>query len=282
VTQLGAAAVCVLVLAAPGQAAVDSAGGFKYVTKRKQLEGPAAPAFKTFSAPCPPGTHVYGGGHYNNLGFGAIHVPHSGPYDGGDDGRKPDDGWRAVFRYEDAVRVSAYAICARPAPSYSQKTATVPAAVGSDPGGKDVRPRCPGGESPISGGSAGPNGLRQTASIPDPVAGRWILAMINQSHVAREVRATAVCSSKPVSHEEAGPDSVAPGTQGSHAVECPAGTHVVGGGQNYSTDGQMLTAASRPLDFAGPADDGWQTWVDNHDTIARGFFAHATCAEPLP
>lgn len=72
---------------------------------------------KVVKAKCPAGTHVSGGG-----GTGAGHLNSSYPYDSGDPGRKPDDGWKARIHYpgpeDDFFTVRAFALCVEFNPRY--------------------------------------------------------------------------------------------------------------------------------------------------------------------
>src|SRR5262245_18122908 len=80
-------------IAGTASASLVSSGGFNYVTKSFDLPPGKS---KTFKASCPKRHHVLGGGHYNNGLYGDVISAHSYPYDSGDRGRKPDDGWAAL------------------------------------------------------------------------------------------------------------------------------------------------------------------------------------------
>lgn len=264
-----------LAFTAPASAAVSSAGGFTYVTKRASLGAPATPgAYSKVSASCPRRMHVLGGGHYNNRGFGVVEAAHSGPYDNRDAGRKPDDGWRAVLYREDQATVTAYAVCAPTMPTYERRRVLVE-------GGATVtvRPRCSStGEEPTSGGTAGSESLRQTVSGPY-VPDRWTLVVENTSSGARRMSATTVCVPFDVDHIVEAPSVAAPESQASTSCLCPANRHVLGGGQRYEPGG-VLTVASRPLGFSSAAADGWEAWIDNFNAGERSFQAYAVCARP--
>ena len=66
----------------------------------------------TVKAQCPHGTHVTGGGLYDEGGSDRIFA--SKPLDGSDADHKPDDGWRGTaFPEQDSEDVTTVAICAK-------------------------------------------------------------------------------------------------------------------------------------------------------------------------
>lgn len=274
-----AVAVALLVAEAPASGEVASAGGYEYVTERRSLDAPASTtAYSKIAASCPRGTHVLGGGHYNNRGFGVVEAAHSGPYDGGDRGRAPDDGWRAVLQRRDSVTATAYAICAPLMPTYVRKRVDVE-------GGATVtvRPSCrDAGDEPTSGGTSGNPRLRHTESGPyvQLAVEKWTLVVDNPTPETRSFNAMTVCAPLNLDHPVDAPSAVAAESQGSTSCPCAPGRFVVGGGQRYSPGG-VVTVASRPTGFSAPAADGWQAWIDNFNAESRSFQAYAVCAKPL-
>jgi hypothetical protein len=91
--------------ALPQGKTVQGVGGKKYVTKSVPAQDGAQVVAK-----CPRGTHVSGGGAGADNGGGDVNE--STPYDSGDDGSAPDDGWAAYFNDTGNVaNMRVYAIC---------------------------------------------------------------------------------------------------------------------------------------------------------------------------
>lgn len=275
---LAAGAVLAAVLAAPAQAAVTKAGGLRYVTKGYEAGNQVA---KTFKATCPDGTHVYGGGFFNNQGFGTADLLHSYPYDSGDRRRKPDDGWKTQLLVRaPPVTGSVHAVCAKPMPEYEKVTL----ALERGPSSHALEPTCDAGLNVLSGGSQGSRNVPEVESWPAGSVDnrdRWHLTVDNFDGGDSIFTARAVCAERDVSYPSA---LATAGTldQEGEDVSCPASTHVVGGGQgNDGQDGDVGVAASRPLNVLSP-DNGWQAYIDNHAISHEvDFRVHATCIPPL-
>ncbi|MGI9019467.1 MAG: hypothetical protein ACR2G3_02000 [Solirubrobacterales bacterium] len=258
-------------------ASVVRSGGFRYVTKSYELAPGKA---RTFKAPCPDGTHVTGGGHYNNGGFGDVIGAHSFPYDSDDRRRKPDDGWKAQLRgFGTTWDASVYAICSRLVPEYVQEPYSV------DPGFQtEAGPVC-GLSSlhPLGGGTTGHPSAVEVTSRPVNFMGTeyWEGGVRNKSQQPQEGKIIGACANLEVQYRFAVSGTVAPGTQVAQNVFCPVeAPHVVGGGFNVSGASDRATAATRPFGF-GPADDGWQVWVDNYDDESFTFVARVSCVPAL-
>lgn len=78
---------------------------------------------KTISVPCPKGTYVTGGGGQASGEPEDARLHSTSPYDDGDAGSRPDDGWRvrAFNLTEDPLQLTAYAICAEESPRYQEQ-----------------------------------------------------------------------------------------------------------------------------------------------------------------
>jgi hypothetical protein len=269
------AALAAAILApASAEAAVDSSGGFKYVTVTKQLKLGQP---KVFKASCPQGTHVYGGGHYNNRGFGTVLPSHSYPDDSGDAGGKPDDGWKArVGGDGKRTRISVYAICARPAPVYRQNTFNAPGGTATN---TDVD--CPPDTTALSGGTSGPAAVPETKASPNLIFG-VNLTVDNYTLESRELKGFAICSARAVT-SEFGSGGVNEQSQGSVGVSCPATLRVVGGG--YSHNGSypnLVPVSSEPQGFTQPGIHRWTIWYDNYNpTMGHSITSYASCMAPL-
>jgi len=256
--------------------AINSSGGFTYVTKHRQVSEPPTQISRAFEAPCPRGTHVYGGGTYNDQGFGDVVVGHSAPLDGGDKDRRPDDGWKAVLNYLDAMDVYTYAICAAPEPRYERTEVEADGAVISW-----SLPCDKPGEWPISGGTTGSSQVVEIDSYPSPVARQWEFAVYNASLTSPTLKATAVCAKLDVTLAQHSVD-VDPDEQESAFATCDGKRRIVGGGQFVPNDnGHIFGAASRPIGTGTPGTRGWESWVDNYGDFMQGFTAYGVCAKPL-
>jgi hypothetical protein len=262
-------------LAPSAGAAVVGLDGFKYVTKSFELPPGKT---KTYKAPCPKGTHVLGGGHYNNGGYGDVTGAHSYPYDSGDRGRKTDDGWAARLRgFTESHNVDVHAICAKVLPEYDDLTRSAePGLVSSEYGVV-----CDDGLDPISGGTRGPVSLREISSYPGGFPGgfAWFAAVANHGAQAKEFTALNVCAGLDTTEViESGTGS--PQTQQRVAALCPkAAPRVIGGGTRLLGDRyQKAIAASRPTSDKS----GWEVWIDNYDQLnSVTIQTFAVCVAPL-
>jgi hypothetical protein len=273
VALLSAVLLLALLAAAPADATVVKSGGLSYVSKSFE---PEPNAVKTLVARCPTGTHVWAGGHYNTGGFGEALPRHSYPYDSGDAGKAPDDGWKVQISALEGVVVRVYATCADPKPRYEQ--GSLPIAPNAQ-GGTSVD--CDQGFEAASGGTSGNRDLNEVKSGPDVGFG-WFVAVDNYSLSPRTIKTFAVCI-KRERLDAADNDEVLPRTQEGHSVECPAGTRIVGGGVgNVGQVTDIAIAASSPLGVGNTGADGWQVYLDNFDdTTTYAFSVFATCVNPL-
>ena len=262
-----------LVAGAPADASVVKSGGFAYVTKSFE---PEPNAVKTLAARCPAGTHVWAGGHYNTGGFGESFPRHSYPYDSGDAGKSPDDGWKVQTSAGQGVIVRVYATCADPKPRYEQESLPIPP---SAQGGTEIE--CDPDFHAVSGGTSGNRDLNEVKSVP-AVGFGWFVAVDNYSTDPRTIETFAVCIKRdrflPSENEE-----VLPRTQRSQAADCPAGTRIVGGGVgNVGQVFDLAIAASSPQGVGNTGADGWRVYLDNFsDSTTYAFSVFATCVNPL-
>ena len=272
-------------LAAGASASVVSSGGFKYVTKNFTLNPGKA---LTYRAECPKRTHVLSGGHYNNGTFGDVIGAHSYPYDNGDPGRKPDDGWAAQLRgFTESYDVSIYAICAKLLPEYSSTVRAF-----------EAGPVSVGGWSPtrcentslkvISGGSRAPVSAREVSSFPSPSSSgeRWNVKIANHGQQAQDVTLFGVCTGL-ATDWGTGSDTAQSETQESAFASCPKATpHVVGGGVSVNGINSTNDAWDAAIAATRPSADmsGWDVWVDNYNGTppeTLGINVYAVCSAPL-
>ena len=260
---------------APASASVTEAGGFSYVQKKyKPGRGTT-----TLSAACPAGMHVYGGGHYNDQGFGKIVPSHSFPYDGRDQKREPDDGWKAQMKVlEKDSKVWIHAVCDEKKPSYST---TRGAPRSSSPGGQALYTwYCdPTDGAVVSGGSRGHQSVVATANWPfdaGPTGDGWNFNVENRGSKLRKFHLVAICTSRSMSYT-AGGGSAGPGSQSSATASCPVSSTVLAGGvQHGGTFEKATLVSSRPASVATPG-GLWQGWVDNSDANPLAFTTWASC-----
>jgi len=266
------------VVAGSANAAVESSGGFKYVTKEFTLR-PGGPTTK--AAPCPKRTHVLSGGHYNSGGFGDVIGAHAYPYDGDDRGKTPDDGWKAQLRGIGVpVPASVHAVCTkRVFPEYAKVTDTV-----LPDGQEDLREvACdPLSLEATGGGSRGPALVREVETWSG--GDRWTVGLANHGDAVKEVTVFAVCAEVPAMTiaDDSPPVTANEDQQTLTEAEChPTTPHVIGGGflssGSDNTQGLAVIAATRP----GPSLSSWRVWMDNHAETNPTIFARAVCSTPL-
>lgn len=266
-------------LAAPAGAAVTvtKLDGYKYVTKSFELPPGRA---KTYRVACPERHHVLGGGHYNSGGYGDVIGAHSYPYDSGDAGRKPDDGWAAQLRgFTKPYPAEIYAICAKLLPEYESSIDTVPTGSGSaDPA---TGLKCDNTSLDVlSGGTRGPLSVREVTGYPVSPSGpdRWVTVLANHGTQVKDVTLLNVCAGIDT---DRGFDSGTglPETQQLEEVGCPPATpRVIGGGTSLSGERyNTAIAASRP----NASFDGWRVWIDNYNPFETvDILVYAICSAP--
>jgi hypothetical protein len=262
-----------LVMAVPADAEIVKSGGLTYVTRSIE---PTPNEVRTLTAKCPPGTHVWAGGHYNTGGFGEAFPRHSYPYDSGDKGRVPDDGWKVQTSAGEGVVVRIHATCAEPEPRYERGSLPVPP---NSQGGTEID--CDPDFEAVSGGTSGNRDLNEVKSGPAFGFG-WFVAVDNYAQDTRTIKTFAICI-KRERFDAADNDEVLPRTQEGHTASCPAGTRIVGGGVgNIGPFTHIAIAASSPQGIGNTGADGWQVYLDNFDdTTTYAFSVFATCVEPL-
>jgi hypothetical protein len=222
--------VCGLGLALFGATIAAGAGGISIVKKTTFTPG----GVSSRTAKCQQDEHVLGGG-FSTPGIGSF-APTSKP--------AKSRGWKAVGD-SDSGNASAYALCEQASARKLKKVskATAVPGNGSDPGIGNVVAKCPRGWIVVSGGF----------SISPPVfsvdldkrtsARTWKAHGLNYGEDAK-FKAIALCESKGASQIRQHANTVVFGGPGTNTAvaDCPAGTHLVGGGfKGYAVD------KSRPL-----------------------------------
>lgn len=219
-------AICIGLLlaalvAAPASAAVNSAGGFKYVQKRVQVPDDAT---RSITAKCPRGTKVLSGGQ-ETIAFGVDVLDF--PADTRDRGKTPDDGWTTrISTFGGPATVHVEATCADLKPTYRQDTVRLD--------NEDitlVTPDCRAGETAIDLGTRVP-ASNTALSINSGAAtgGSTYTAWYdNLSTADAFVDTTLVCLERRA--ESGFRSNTFDSEQDTFSAECPAGTFAVGGGQ---------------------------------------------------
>ena len=254
-------------------AATVKSGGLTYVTERFE---PQAGSLETLKAKCPAGTHVWGGGHYNTGTFEQALPRHSYPYDSGDKGTAPDDGWKAQISVIDGVEVRVHATCAELRPQYEVGSLPVaPMAQGS------TEIPCAEGFEAVAGGTNGSAELVESRNGPAFGFG-WFVSGDNYTLNPTTMQTFAVCIRRDVLRFGSN-DAVVPRDQEGHITECGPGTRIVGGGVGHIGQTQdIVIAASSPVGSGSSGKDGWQVYLDNLDNSTTfAFTVTATCVKPL-
>jgi hypothetical protein len=138
-------------------------GPFRYRDKKAAVD----PGYSEIGVSCGKGWHVTGGGASVRPVFN--HIVFSGPYDSGDAGKSPDDGWHAKFyvdEFDQQPRV--YAVCSHDEPAYRRVRETI------DPGtGTRLTAECSPtthliGAAATFNGNSSPAGIRDLRTVDDP------------------------------------------------------------------------------------------------------------------
>jgi hypothetical protein len=230
---------------------------------------------------CPAGEHVLGGGQYIFSGTHEARLTASRPFDSGDAGKAPDDGWQAAAAgfAPSGGTLTVNAICGSKQPAYEEVRAQFASSVGD--GGRTLsgKARCPDGTRVISGGgsiggdwNAG-GFLSHLNPFPSPDERPhkgWELGARDNvggpsSFPRNKARIHAICSrQRPVyaTAEAFAP----PNSWADAAAECPAGTDLLGGGVWAVLSFQQFMTISTFFDDDDPGqvpDDGWLAETDN-------------------
>jgi len=169
--------------------------GRSYVSDAKRT---AKRARTTVKARCPGSKHVLGGGGLASGPFLSQRTVAGAPFDSGDAGRKPDDGWRfTVDNLSNRKRkATAHAICAPVGGlSYASKRLKAPKR-----NRKHAEASCPSGEFVIGGGvthngKIGKVSLVETYFDAETTHDHWYVDIDNLSRKRFRGRVHAICHS---------------------------------------------------------------------------------------
>lgn len=273
------AAACALlaVLAPAASASTQSAGGLKYVTESTRAKDLGV---VTATAACPKGTRAIGGGERNGAGFGVFALEQTFPYDGGDRGSKPDDGWRVRVRHFSsfAHRLKVTAICGDAKVSYREERFDVGG--GTQTGEESVG--CPSDTFALSGGveAAKKSLMYLNSAYPaepsDTGATAWGMYVDNPGS-ATKATAHVVCGKSKPTILTTAVSNIPNSTRGGGTVNCPAGRFPYGGGQGNNAGYQGL----RTETLAPSGSDGWVAEIDKFGAYTLDMTVYALCGKPL-
>ncbi len=238
--------------------AASPAGAATHVTVNDTFTGPG-----TIKAPCPAGMNVISGGMGTFNGFGGILLTGSYPYDGGDKGSTPDDGWKVDVTNRGGLETAAYALCSKQTWKYVHENFTFPR---FDDATATVA--CPSGTHVISGGGrAGtligllPGDGKDSDKAPDD---KFVVHTESGATEKTKGVAWATCGKAKVKYVTTKTGPIAPLEEGGEFdARCPGGSQVLGGGAGMNVghrDGALNSLFPMTEDF-----QGWGAYLDNYD-----------------
>jgi hypothetical protein len=266
------------------------AGGLKYVRTTTSL--PLA-AFDEKQARCGGSWHVFGGGAQLSGPTISGQLESIAPFDSSDANALPDDGWLGAASNLGSVPLTlkTYAICSHENAEYGDITIHTEN-VDSISGGGVI---CNGPPWTVGGGIqsfTAPGDTHLLDTLPPPTTPQPWAWEASSYHDAGpedgELRVHAICTpgvDLAWRHRSEEAEST-PGPL-SATADCPAGTHVTGGGILADVGSNVQAASSwiadsRPLDDNDPGqvpDDGWTGSVQLA-AGAGGADAYAVCVDP--
>jgi hypothetical protein len=260
------------IAAAPAQASVSTAGGYKFVNKEYELEGGKT---KRLKAMCPDGTHVYGGGQFNPGDFGEFVQAQSYPVDGRDQDRKPDDGFAVLAKNLTGapIMTTVQATCGKPRATYKAKREEITGSGFS----QEVDAFCPKNKPGrlVGGGVSGPKKLLHNDGGPtsNGTDAYYYAYMSNDGQKAVTAKVWAICAKFKTTYIEDGAPAPAQ-TQTPLSIACPAQTVALDGGMG-STGGIDLNGSL--FNVQNPSQ--WFVFGDNKTAGSRTISVNVVCAE---
>jgi hypothetical protein len=277
----GTAAIAVATLAfAPAAGAkVQNAGGISYASKKISVPAAQTPAgaFRRYVAKCPKGTRVIGGGERNDSAFDQVRMAQSYPVDDGDPNSAPDDGWGVLLQNVADVKHTgkAYAVCAAVKPTYISAGFMI-AASSQD----DNEVDCPAGRHIAAGGTRGHKLLFQNSLFPFPETVGFY--MDNFDSAPHPVTGTAICLKSPTQVLATDQATLDGPERKRLKLTCPAGKHVLSGGQDNSAAFDFYAQSSFPSAQGGGApDDFWNLTLELLGAGSRTARGYAVCTRAL-
>lgn len=240
----------------------------------------AAGGTGTRSAHCPTGTKVIGGGADVIGKNTATVLSQSFPYDDGDGGIAPDNGWRASLdsRSAGSKTLVAYAVCTTA--RHLKYVETIEQGIVTG-GHTTVLASCPNGYHVTGGGGAiqlpDVNRNVDIASTwpVDALSAGWETTFNNYSGSSQAVATFAVCALSGTYQYVQPSQALSPSdTQLPMAVDCPGSSKIVGGGAQVTGGGPgdvyeiAATFPSDGLDGNSRPDDAWSASANDVSSAA--------------
>ena len=266
------AALVALLVPAAALGSTQIAGGIKYVTETLRAK-PNHTA--TGTASCPKGTRTMGGGEANGAAYAKILLEQTFPYDDGDKGSKPDDGWRVrlVNAAASKKKVEVTAICGDTKVRYEDDRFNVSAHTQSSE--HDLP--CPAGMFVFSGGieAGAKSPVFMNSTFPSG-ADAWG-SYVDNPGPATKATEHALCGKTQPTEVDATTDNIPAGTQGSATPACPANRFPYGGG--LANNGGFAAVGINTL---GPfSTTGWTGIIDATGVQAVDVTVEALCGKRL-
>jgi hypothetical protein len=224
---------------------------------------------ETFTGPgslkvaCPNGTKVLSGGMGTFNGYGGILLTGSYPYDSGDKGSTPDDGWKIDVTNRGGLEVAVYGLCAKQKVKYVDESFKFPR---YDDGTGTAA--CPRGTRIISGGGrAGtligllPHDGKDADKKPDD---KFLVHTESGATGKTKGVAWAICGKAKVSYVTTKTPPIGTHEEGGEFdAVCPDGSEVLGGGAGMNVghrDGAINSLFPRADSI-----QAWGAYLDNYD-----------------
>lgn len=177
--------------------ATNVCGTVKNVVPRGDSQASRPLRRKTLKAPCASNEHVTGGGGDWDAPYGEGRMSESAPYDDGDDGSVPDDGWLVSFDNFSLTTytVTAYAHCARNLGGLNYVKERSKATASSR---LSESVKCPKGQKVIGGGlEANSNGFAALITSRHSITSNddrvWDTAVDNDDTIDIPITSHAIC-----------------------------------------------------------------------------------------
>ena len=268
---------------------VRAAGGVTYREGSRKVAH--ADAFGRQKVSCPPRTSVVSGG-VNHLGEGgSASIVTSAPFDSGDPGGRPDDGWIGVVKNTDInpIYFSVFAVCARGKFVYARQTFDVPSSNTAETGGGVL---CPipsggtrlkvvgGGASVSTGGSLAVELASLSPLDADPDAVRddgWYAEANNESGQAQKLTVHAICATSGTYTYDTANGSFLPFATSAWRSSCGSGKIAISGGLIALGEHPDVEFFWHYPDDLGAGHDTWVTALYNGTASDVGVIVSHIC-----
>jgi hypothetical protein len=273
---VAAVALAGLVVAPGALAAVSSAGGIKYVSKKIRVDGKSR---ASGVAACPKHTHVLGGGELNDGGYGSIKLGQSFPEG---KGSTPDDGWEVRVRNAKSKRVpvKVQAICGDTQVRYEKHRFT--ARANNQSPEHDLA--CPSNTFAYSGGVRAGSKAPIYINSTFPMSGvdGWS-AYVDNHGAETPAILYALCGKKKTADVSQTFSGISPGTQsGTTTPACSGTKHAYGGGlaTNAGFGGGAINSLNQ-IGISGTPGEEWSGLVDATSSYSLDVTIHLVCGPSL-